>query len=264
MDPLHSTPTRLGWRTALLATSVLCASAGCDMQQDTPPPALNITLDGVDVTGTTINDGLVQAGEVVVAQLFITNRADSAYTDVLIRSEGMVVSVDDRDRTTFIPRFEPGQTVRLRTQFFVEPGTPVGTRLPTDLILRTPAEVSVTLPLGVTTSALPYEPVAEGAAVIADTDGDGRVEPGEEATVRFSAGFRGGPTDVTCLGYTASSSLAQVTILTDPGDCSSAPERTFRFRASSLLAPGTTLPFVIRLRDRLGNTYDFPVSVPLG
>ncbi len=262
------TPTSLPRRWTVLLV-VLLTLTGCDALLP-PDPALLISLDGTEIRQTTINDGLVQAGEYVVVDFFLTNVSDSAYVNVgpSATSPGPVRALQAHGPGPGrgFDRIEPGQSFRVIAEFQLDPNTPTGTAVPLTVTLTTPGEISVSFSTTLSTSALPYTGAAEDVAVSEDTDGDGQVEPGEEARVRFTPQFTGGSSSPsTCGGYRVTTTLAQVVILgvTD-GSCAGGGERSFRFRASSTLPSGTTLPFVITLSDGLGNTWDTPVAIPLG
>ena len=257
------TPQATYWARALLAA--VLTLAGCDVLNP-PDPTLALVLDGTELRQTTINDGAVQSGEYVLVDFFLTNTSDVAYLNVsaAVTTSGPVQALQAYGLVpsrTF-DRIEPGQSVGVVVEFKVNVDTPAGTSIPLTLTLTDIAGVAVSFPSTLTTVPLPHTASAEDVAVTQDTDGDGRVEPGEEATVRFTPRFTGTTTATASCGEArVSSPLAQVVYLTPTsGLCSG----TFRFRASSTLAPGTAVPFVITIADRLGNTWRSDVSVPLG
>lgn len=261
------------WRRVAVVLALALTGTGCDVVEAPPlppPPTLAITLTGTEVRETTVNDGLVQAGEYVLVDFFLTNASDSAYVNVGLgaTSAGPVRGLQALTTGSYrgFGRVGPGESVRAYLEFQVSPNTPVGTAVPLTLTLRVPSGVAASFSATLTTAPLPYAWEVGDVAVTADTDGDGRVEPGEEATVRFVTRMTGNSTPVSACGeYRVTTTLAQVVLLggTD-GSCGNGVARSFQFRASSTLAAGTPLPFVVRMSDRLENTWSTPFTIPLG
>lgn len=262
---------------------VALGASGCDTAQDEPPVPLDLVLDGVDVLETQSGDRLVQSGEYVELDAFLTNRSALPIDSVGFRVEsdefdlgaggvsayinGEVVYImgDIDDRATL----GPGESVRINVRFRVPPNTPTGTVGTLAFRLTGRGDRSGRVTADITTAALPYEPAVVGTAVATDTNGNGRVEPGESAEIEVSVGA--GPNGTVCFGFGVTSALSQITVygLADAGSgCASllSPGPAYRFglRAASFVPSGTVVPLTLSARDRFGNTWALPFSVTLG
>lgn len=264
--------TRFSWCARALAALTILVASGCDSvtaPTTEPPPVQNpligLSLAGTELIYSTINDGAVQAGENVQFDLFFTNTSTAAYTGVSASITTRSPTIRTLDAFNYSQRVEPGQAARISVAFTVNPDVPSGTEIPFTLRLGTGAVAPNMFDFTITTGALPHSWSANSISVSDDTDGDGRVEPGEEAVLRFTSRPEGTQSEFSsCSQYRVTSPMAQVSFAgANSGSCASGREQTVRFRASSTLTVGTALPFVIRLSDGLGNTWDTPVSVPL-
>ena len=252
-------------QTLLLALPLLVL--GCD-QAAPPEPTLALALDGVELTDEGHADGAFQPGETAGVSLYLTNASDSTYRDLRFRpssaggatASGASLSSGPIgfDRVTL----GPGERVHARFAVEVDENLPSGTDLALAVAFTDGrgAETSFSVPSVV--EPLPYAPVLVAHGVRDDSDGDGRLEPGEEARLAFEVASD--PAGAApCLGDRVRSEVEVSFPAASGHSCVTWSERWVRFRLASTVAPGSDVPFTIEVSDHLGNDHPFDVRVPV-
>ena len=267
--------------TSLVMLCVLPAVGGCDLLQSEPPEPVELSLEGIDVTSTSSGDLLIQSGEEVHLDAFVTNRSTSAIDSVVFRLErGSFEYVSyhtfiDGERVfeSDFATLRPGQSLRHSVTIRIPPNTPAGTVEALSFVVSGARGRSGSVSGEIATVPLSYQPAVVGTRVDQDTDGDGQAEPGETARIVVEVGADPGNTPDVCFTYGITTSFAQATVLTPGGGpvygggCVSSASPVislyFSFRSASFLSSGTVVPFTLTVQDRHGNTWDLPVRVTL-
>ena len=254
-------------KKTLLLAALPALALGCD---SAAPPDLALALDGYEVVGVGVADGAVNAGEAVEANLFVANESAVAYGPVTFTAvpEGDApparVLVEGQVFTPDKAPFGSAQRRRVTLETTVPPGTEPRTAFRyTVRATDDSTRASVSFPVEFTTAPLPYELGIENVRVENDEDGDGRLEPGEEASLAFDVRVTTEGVRPDCTGFSFSSDAAEVALSRPTGGpCDSGGRLPrVRFRLSTTLSAGDRVPFTLEASDHLGNEWSRSVDV---
>lgn len=258
-------------------------------------------VDEAEVVADTNGDGVVSPGEKGHLRITLRNTGQSAATALVGRLSTSSSSVTLSDASSL--RFGDiagGSTACGATQpsvagqcfssatylpsFSVASSVAAGTKVSFTLSVVDAYDNAFELPFDYVLAPISQELAFHAADVVADTNGDGRVSPGETGHLRLTIRNTGGS---TATGLTAKLTATQSTVtLKDAnvlyfgdiaggsqtcgatqssvkGQCFSSPTYLPSFTVASSVTPGTRLDFKLTITDAFKNVFvvDFPYVV---